>query len=165
MTWFRCVDKSGSSAVLGHKSITQNGTYNASSDNLDGYDQVIVNVSGGGGLSWIEYHDDTFTETQSSFTIAVNPNKRLLGAMQFLLDPVTSNRVTGFWCRRKKTDFTSFLWGVSSVNNQNPPVESNGTTNYSFTFDDVNNTITITSTSRYWKSAVTYRTVLIYEET
>lgn len=39
---------SGGSATLITKSITQNGTYNASSDNADGYSQVIVNVSGGG---------------------------------------------------------------------------------------------------------------------
>ena len=31
-------------ATLGTKSITENGTYNASSDNLDGYSQVTVNV-------------------------------------------------------------------------------------------------------------------------
>ena len=34
----------GSVATLGTKSITENGTYNASADNLDGYSQVIVNV-------------------------------------------------------------------------------------------------------------------------
>ena len=39
----------GSSPTLITKSITQNGTYNASSDNADGYSQVTVNVSGGGG--------------------------------------------------------------------------------------------------------------------
>lgn len=33
------------------KSITANGTYNASSDNADGYSSVTVNVSGGGGGS------------------------------------------------------------------------------------------------------------------
>lgn len=38
----------GSSATLITKSITENGTYNASSDNADGYSQVTVNVSGGG---------------------------------------------------------------------------------------------------------------------
>lgn len=36
---------------LGTKSITSNGTYNASSDGYDGYSQVTVNVSGGGGTS------------------------------------------------------------------------------------------------------------------
>lgn len=39
---------SGGSATLITKSITQNGTYNASSDNADGYSQVTVNVEGGG---------------------------------------------------------------------------------------------------------------------
>lgn len=38
---------SGSTLIT--KNITQNGTYNASSDNADGYSQVVVNVSGGGG--------------------------------------------------------------------------------------------------------------------
>ena len=35
---------SGSSATLGTKSITANGTYNASDDNYDGYSSVTVNV-------------------------------------------------------------------------------------------------------------------------
>ena len=34
----------GSVATLGTKSIVENGTYNASADNLDGYSQVTVNV-------------------------------------------------------------------------------------------------------------------------
>lgn len=37
-----------SSSTLITKNITQNGTYNASADNADGYSQVTVNVSGGG---------------------------------------------------------------------------------------------------------------------
>lgn len=35
--------------TLGTKSITQNGTYTAASEQLDGYSEVTVNVSGGGG--------------------------------------------------------------------------------------------------------------------
>lgn len=38
-----------SGSVLTTKSITQNGTYNASQDDADGYSSVVVNVSGGGG--------------------------------------------------------------------------------------------------------------------
>jgi hypothetical protein len=38
---------SGGSATLITKTITQNGTYNASSDNADGYSSVTVNVSSG----------------------------------------------------------------------------------------------------------------------
>ena len=36
----------GAPAVLGQKTITANGIYNAASDSLDGYDQVTVNVPG-----------------------------------------------------------------------------------------------------------------------
>lgn len=39
----------GSQPTLITKSITQNGTYNASSDNADGYSSVEVDVAGGGG--------------------------------------------------------------------------------------------------------------------
>ena len=42
-------DVSEYGATLGSKTITENGTYLASGDDLDGYNQVIVNVSGGGG--------------------------------------------------------------------------------------------------------------------
>lgn len=38
---------SGEASVLGTKSITQNGTYSASSDNVDGYSSVTVNVPTG----------------------------------------------------------------------------------------------------------------------
>ena len=58
------VNVSGSSATLITKNITQNGTYNASSDNADGYSQVVVNVSGGGGDSVF----GAFDFTKASFT-------------------------------------------------------------------------------------------------
>ena len=41
------VNVSGGSSTLITKTITANGTYNASSDNADGYSQVTVNVAGG----------------------------------------------------------------------------------------------------------------------
>lgn len=43
----------GEEPVLITKSITENGNYNASSDNADGYSSVSVNVSGGGAVSGI----------------------------------------------------------------------------------------------------------------
>lgn len=43
------------------KSITANGTYNASSDNADGYSSVTVNVTGGN--SGLEYESGTYTPT------------------------------------------------------------------------------------------------------
>lgn len=41
------VTSGGGGSTLGTKTITQNGTYNATDDNLDGYSEVTVNVSGG----------------------------------------------------------------------------------------------------------------------
>ena len=49
-------------ATLIAKSITANGTYNASSDSADGYSSVTVNVSGSGGL---EYESGTYTPTSN----------------------------------------------------------------------------------------------------
>lgn len=45
---------SGGGSTLTTKNITSNGTYNASSDNADGYSSVTVNVSGGGSGSSAE---------------------------------------------------------------------------------------------------------------
>lgn len=45
MAWIRCNKKGSGSATLITKSITQNGTYNASSDGADGYSQATVNVA------------------------------------------------------------------------------------------------------------------------
>lgn len=42
----------GNEITLTTKTINQNGTYNASSDNADGYSAVTVNVSSGGSTTW-----------------------------------------------------------------------------------------------------------------
>jgi hypothetical protein len=64
---------SGGSATLITKNITANGTYNASSDNADGYSSVTVSVSGGGG--GLEYETGTWTpsaNTESYFISFTN---------------------------------------------------------------------------------------------
>ena len=64
-----------SSATLTTKTITVNGTYNASSDNADGYSAVMVNVSGGGGgtvdsgVIFIDY-DGTIVDSYSASEVA-----------------------------------------------------------------------------------------------
>lgn len=52
---------SGGSATLITKSITQNGTYLASSDNADGYSEVTVDVSGEGDLIPLSWSGETHT--------------------------------------------------------------------------------------------------------
>ena len=76
-----------STSTLITKSITANGTYNASSDNADGYSSVTVNVSGGGGttpvskkqINFIDYDGTivesyTKTEWQSVTALPSNPS-------------------------------------------------------------------------------------------
>ena len=58
------------SPTLITKSITANGTYNASSDNADGYSSVTVNVSGGGGAS--NFVQGTFTAGTAGSVQTIN---------------------------------------------------------------------------------------------
>lgn len=67
----------GGSAVLGTKTITANGTYNASSDNYDGYSQVVANVS---GVSW----DDLAQGNQPSGLITLTGTSLSKMAMSFM---------------------------------------------------------------------------------
>ena len=67
----------GGSATLITKSITANGTYNASSDNADGYSSVTVNVSGGGGT--VEPKDVNFIDYDG--TLVASKTKAEINAM------------------------------------------------------------------------------------
>lgn len=57
--------------VLGTKSITANGTYNASDDSLGGYSSVTVNVSGGGG-GGVECETGTWTPASDVASYVIN---------------------------------------------------------------------------------------------
>lgn len=74
MAWYRCTggNGGGGGAVLITKNITENGTYNASSDNADGYSSVNVNVSGGGGDARLELEYQATTSGTSTYTIVEN---------------------------------------------------------------------------------------------
>lgn len=62
------------------KSITSNGTYNASSDNADGYSSVTVNVSGGGGGTY--QAKTNINPTTSSQTILPDSGYDALSSVQ-----------------------------------------------------------------------------------
>ena len=66
---------SGASPTLTTKSITANGTYNASSDNADGYSSVTVNVSGSSKniqtySGYGEVNTTDYSATSVSLTVA-----------------------------------------------------------------------------------------------
>lgn len=60
------------SPTLITKSITANGTYNASSDNADGYSSVTVSVSGGGNWTWMGNNATLVQTPYSAKTYLVN---------------------------------------------------------------------------------------------
>lgn len=66
----------GGGGKLGEKSITENGTYNASDDSLDGYSKVTVDVSGGSGQE-----DDIINRRISG--MYVNSTVSLVGTYAF----------------------------------------------------------------------------------
>ena len=71
----------GSSPVLITKSITANGTYNASSDNADGYSSVTVNVSSSGvGITREVSANGVYQMPSSNFTFSLPSNATSLGA-------------------------------------------------------------------------------------
>lgn len=53
--------------TLIEKNITQNGTYNASDDNADGYSKVVVNVSGGGDDGYLRIGGRIFYDTYDDY--------------------------------------------------------------------------------------------------
>ena len=62
-------EASDSSATLTTKTITTNGTYSASSDNADGYSQVVVNVpNSGGSTPSVTQHTIHFVFTDETTT-------------------------------------------------------------------------------------------------
>ena len=69
--------------VLGTKTITENGTYNASSDSLSGYSSVTVNVA---GSSTTQTQTKTATPTESQQTITPDNG--------YLLSSVTVNAIS-----------------------------------------------------------------------
>lgn len=70
----------------GTKTITENGTYAAEDDALDGYSSVTVNVSGGGGITV----DDLATNSAPSGAITLSNSITTISHNAFVRKPITS---------------------------------------------------------------------------
>ena len=72
----------GETTTLTTKTITQNGTYSASNDNVTGYSQVVVNVSSSGGGASATQHSIYFEFSDgTNTTIPVYYDDALIGTM------------------------------------------------------------------------------------
>lgn len=89
------VTSGGGGSTLGTKTITQNGTYNATDDNLDGYSEVTVNVSGGGGASAEDLFAGTFPSGDVSISNVTNTYQCLRG--NTAITSFTSDSITQFY--------------------------------------------------------------------
>lgn len=99
----------GGGSSLGTKSITANGTYNASSDNLDGYSSVIVNVPTGGDTPDLQTKAVSFTPTETAQTQTVTPDtgKDGLSSVEVSVGAISSTYVGSEIARRSSTDLTA----------------------------------------------------------
>ena len=75
--------------VLGVKSITSNGTYKASDDNLDGYSQVDVNVSA--DVNWDEYYTNPLTASGNPSTSSASFFNSIIRSIKKIPNDVTIN--------------------------------------------------------------------------
>ena len=95
--------QTGSTPTLITKNITANGTYNASSDNADGYSSVTVNVSGGGGGIGIPREVSATglyraPSLNSSFTFSLPSNATDVGAYSMYAAFYNSSGLTSVDC-------------------------------------------------------------------
>lgn len=78
---------------LGEKSITENGTYTAKEDKLDGYSSVTADVAGGGETFEINvtvnFDGDSVIvsdKTYPEMLAAYNANKKVIGTLTYIAD-------------------------------------------------------------------------------
>ena len=180
--------------TLTTKSITANGTYAASSDNVDGYSSVTVNVSGGGGLvyetgTWEPSTDTSrgeilFTNSHTSPPIYVS----LTDATDTFSDVTYSNygfhwldwwRITGvgMYASSGTKYYCELIFDYkgstgTSINNTYKKLSQNSDYPYSNISNYPRYWVTPTgfnpytdSTDRYWRAGRTYKWIAVWAPT
>ena len=109
----------GGGSILISKTITENGTYNASSDNADGYSEVEVDVAGGSSSKQISYLKWRITNTRS------NPANNAVQLSEFYL---YLNNVLYNW--NSNVSITASLSPVSAGESIDHIIDGNVDTKY-----------------------------------
>ena len=182
------------SPTLITKSITANGTYNASSDNADGYSSVTVSVSGSG--SGLVYESGTWEPSQDEYLhLQYFSNIHSTAPMFFSVSDATgtasdttydnfdltyvnfeqavgsggastsSQTIYGLVGMRYKTSSTN-TQGATNVITV-PLSQSDGSTSGHPTFWATNEYIKFNTTSnaRYWRAGRTYKWIAVWAPT
>ena len=133
---------STSSAVLGTKTITANGTYNATDDNLDGYSQVTVETS---GVDINDYYDLT---KRKSGTFA-NYIKQILmidtsdyTSMSSMFSGYASLTTIPLLDTNKVTNMNTMFFGCTSLI-EIPQLDTSNVTDMNFMFNGCSSLIEI----------------------
>lgn len=184
-------ESGGGGSTLIEKSITANGTYNASDDDADGYSKVTVNVSGSGGLV---YETGTYTPSTDIArpTISFANTHTTLPMFIMFSDATgnvsnTTNTGLSFYYMYHERVFGQPVYITSSslsygnefvrYKGSNASSSSNGSNNItaSDTYDGTSGTAYpqyyttasefhpyTNSSSRYWKSGRTYKWIAVW---
>lgn len=103
--------------------VTENGTYNASTYDLDGFSSVTVNVSGGGGSTGYQIAGGTFTPSSNVNTVEVDVNFEPTHAICYPTSgfDATATGWTSSWQEFGNvifnTSFTNYLALQARINN------------------------------------------------
>lgn len=105
--------------TLVSKNITANGTYNASSDNADGFETVVVNVAGGGGLTLLKTTSLGTLQTSSTSASDTGKSMTVTGFNDYDVLVVDVSVDTPTNGRHTSTVSMIYVTGTGSVDNKN----------------------------------------------
>ena len=152
---------------VGTKTINQNGVYNASSDSLDGYSQVTVDVPPF-PPELMDVNAFVLESDSTTITMEYDPTKNVAQVMSFLLYNRHIDRNTVYMTSARKNVYTNEWTNInyiiaSSWNDAEEYGNSNPQYSCTVTFDSANETITVTTLSGTFKAGYPYMTMVLYD--
>lgn len=185
----------GGGSTLISKSITANGTYNATDDSADGYSQVTVNVpTGGGGLTFESGTYEPSADTSGEKILFANSHSEAPVCIMMVdatgtANTTTNTNMTFIWFDYYKLYRIGLPWSSSAFRYAtafyiyrassataltqgathcayNSDNAGSGAINYPrFWTDELGFTPNSASTSRYWRAGRTYKWIAIWRQT